>query len=321
MYPVVDAHCDTLSRLGKDQFDYSSGPGPITKETLVRGFVKVQFFAAYIDEAHKPYGSLRQALELIHHFHCLTEEHSKGLTKILWKEDLNTTEERIGALLTIEGAEALEGSLDVLHVLFRLGVRSIGLTWNQRNLLADGSWEEGSKSGLTRFGRQVVEAMQQMGMLVDLAHISPTGFWDVLEVSTKPVIVSHSNCRRIREHPRNLDDRQIRALAEQGGVMGINFCPDFLAAGMANLERVVEHIDHACQVAGTYDHVGIGSDFDGIEKTPRGLETAAAYPRLWDALSQKGYQKEQIKAIAGDNFLRLLTLQLPSRPDCPVSVP
>ncbi len=130
--------------------------------------------------------------------------------------------------MTVEGGEPLEGEIRILRVLYRLGVRGLGLTWNNRNELADGVGEDRTGGGLTSLGRQVVQEMNRLGMFVDVSHLSEPGFWNVMELCTAPVIASHSNCSAVWNHPRNLTDRQIKAIAEHGGVIGVNLVPDFV---------------------------------------------------------------------------------------------
>ncbi|ABZ84933.1 renal dipeptidase family protein, putative [Heliomicrobium modesticaldum Ice1] len=315
MFQAVDAHCDTLLKVLDEGFSFSDdGAAAVNARSLRRGGVVLQFFAAYIGEAYKPYGSLRRALELIEAYHRMVDGHRRFLFPIRWKEELAEVEKRCGALLAIEGGEALVGSLSLLDIFFRLGVRSIGLTWNQRNLLADGSWEERSRGGLTRFGRQVVERMETLGMVVDAAHIAPAGFWDLCAICRRPWLVSHTCCRSLQDHPRNIDNRQIAALAKRRGVMGITFYPEFLGESRGDMEGVADHIEQACQVGGGVEHVGIGSDFDGADRSARGLTEAGCLPRLWEALGRRGFSDDQIRAVAGGNLMRLLAQSLPERP-------
>ncbi|MDD2422067.1 MAG: dipeptidase [Heliobacteriaceae bacterium] len=315
-YPVVDAHCDTLGHIAAGGFDFTGSTGAVSRQAFAAGEVVLQFFAAYVDSTVKNSGPLCQALRMINSFHVLVADPKNGLAPVLERKDLDVvvTGQR-GGLLAIEGGEALENCLEIVDVFFRLGVRSLGLTWNRRNALADGCGVAGPQRGLTPFGRQVVRRIQALGILADLAHLAPAGFWDVMAVSSRPVIVSHTNCRRLCEHPRNLDDAQIKELARRGGVMGVSFYPDFLAADpdTATIDTVVEHIDYACQVAGGYTHVGIGSDFDGIDRIARGIVGAASFPVLWELLQKKGYTEAQIRGIAGENFLRVLRQALPGR--------
>ena len=211
-------------------------------------------------------------------------------------------EGRLAAILAVENSDVVEGSLNVLRMLHRAGVRSIGLTHNISSWAADGNAEERSQGGLTSFGVQLVEEMNRLGMVVDISHISTYGFRDVMEVSQRPVIASHSNCKAVCDHPRNLDDDQIRALARNGGSMGVTFVNRFVDADQPTFERLLDHIDHAVQVGGV-DHVGIGSDFDGGGNL---VEDATAFPQITAALVGRGYGEEDVKKIMGGNHLRVL---------------
>ncbi len=163
-------------------------------------------------------------------------------------------------------------------------------------------------NGLTSFGRQVIAEMNRLGMIVDISHVSDKTFWDVLEVSRAPVMASHSSCRALCDHHRNLSDEMIRALARKGGLIQINFAPEFLTrrdSPPAGIEDVVAHIAHAVKVGGV-DAVGIGSDFDGIDRTPVGLEDVSRFPALTRALLERGFSAADIRKIYGANFLRLM---------------
>src|SRR5690606_15365141 len=245
---VVDAHCDTALRLVNGASLEDPEPkGHVDLPRLVAGGVDLQIFALWVDARQRRGGFTVRCLELLEAVEREVAAHPDRLQLILTRQDLNAARAagKIGVLLSIEGGEALEGSLAALRAFYRLGVRAMGLTWNGRNELADGCGDADSGGGLTAFGRQVVQEMNRLGMVVDVSHLSERGFWDVLEVSRRPVIASHSNARAVCDHRRNLYDAQIRALAENGGVMGMNFCPEFLRSdGPATLEDVVRHIDH-----------------------------------------------------------------------------
>jgi membrane dipeptidase len=214
----------------------------------------------------------------------------------------NLKDGKIVAVLGIEGGEALNGDLSVLRVFYRLGVRLLGLTWNQRNQLADGVSERITGGGLSVFGREVVIEMNRLGMMVDLAHISEKGFWDAIELSSQPVLVSHANCDGLCKHPRNLKDDQIKALAKTGGVIGLSFVPNFLGNGTVGLDDFLDHVDYVAGLAGI-DVIAIGSDFDGIEETPEGLGDSSCYPRITAGLLKRGYTVKEIKGIMGENML------------------
>jgi membrane dipeptidase len=166
--------------------------------------------------------------------------------------------------------------------------------------------------GLTDFGRQVVREMNRVGIVVDLSHVSDETFYDAISVSTKPVIVSHSNCRALAPHPRNVTDDMLRRLAANGGVIGVNFSRDFLKTsemrehgGTPDVKTVADEIDHMVKVAGI-DHVGMGTDYDGDITPAAGLRNASDTPKLWITLRMRGYSDADIRKIAGENFLRVL---------------
>ncbi|MDZ4132081.1 MAG: dipeptidase [Dethiobacteria bacterium] len=217
---------------------------------------------------------------------------------------------KIAALLSVEGGEALEGELAVLRMLFRLGIRSLGLTWNQKNQLATGIGENNPRAGLTTFGRQVIREMNSLGMLIDLAHINLQSFFDVLKISSAPVVVSHANARAICDHPRNLTDDQLRDLRDIDSVIGMSCCPDFVDPDHATTDKLLDHFVHVANVAGV-DHLGIGADFDGIEEVITGLEDVTGLPLIVEGLSKRGFSSEEIDNITHKNFVRVLQKVLP----------
>jgi membrane dipeptidase len=306
---IVDAHCDTLSVIvDKGRlFHCETREGHLDLPRLLRGGVKVQFFAAFVHPQFRG-GYLRRTLTLVDAFYRRVAS-PPGVAVILGNNDLEHVldggPDRLGALLAVEGGEALEGSIAVLRTLYRLGLRCLGLTWNGRNELADGVGEAGTGGGLTAFGRTVVAELNRLGILVDLAHISERGFWDVLEISAAPVIVSHANARSRCDHPRNLTDAQIRVLAARGGVIGITFVPGFVHAETPCLERVLDHIEHVVQLVGP-DCVGLGSDFDGFPGRLPGLEHAGRLGNLAAGLEKRGFAEPEIDKILGGNLLRVL---------------
>lgn len=212
--------------------------------------------------------------------------------------------EKIAAFLSVEGGEVLQGRLEVLRVLYRLGIRILTLTWNHRNQLGDGVYEKVTGGGLTRFGRKVVKEMNRLGMIIDVSHLSEPGFWNVLELSEYPVMASHSNAAALCPHPRNLSDRQLRALGEKGGMVGVNFCPSFVSDENPKLKVLLDHIDHIVNLIGI-EHVGIGSDFDGIDQGVEGLEDISKITNITSGLINRGYEERDIKKIWGENYLDL----------------
>jgi membrane dipeptidase len=208
-------------------------------------------------------------------------------------------------LLSIEGAEPLMGDLGVLRNFYKLGVRMISFTWNWRTPFADGLSASRAESKLTDLGVKAIDDMDRLGIVLDTSHISDTCFWDVADVKKKPFIASHSNSRAICDHKRNLTDDMINALADHRGVAGMNFAPEFVAKEGATVEKLVDHINHIVNLVGP-DHVGLGSDFDGIGTPPAGLEDASKVPNITRELVRRDYEEEDIKKILGGNNLRVL---------------
>ena len=205
-------------------------------------------------------------------------------------------------ILAIEHAGATEGSLNVLRALYELGVRAIGLTHNISSVAADGVGEARDGVGLTTFGVRLIEEMNRLGMLVDLAHVSESAFYHALQVSSKPVIFSHGNARALCDHPRNLTDSQLEALGQNGGVIGLSFVPFFVAQENPSLERFLDHVDHVVKVAGV-ETVGLGSDFDGGGTL---LDDATELHRVTEGLILRGYGLDDVHRMLGGNTLRVL---------------
>ncbi len=307
---IFDGHCDTVldifnkKRSLGEKSDYSHLDIPRMK----KGGVNVQFFAAFIEEIYKPNASLKRTLQLID---CIYQQIEKNKEEISIATDYeqikNTIEaDKIAAILSIEGGEALEGDLGVLRMLYKLGVRLLTLTWNQRNQIADGVGESQTGSGLTEFGFKVIDEMNKLGMLIDVSHLSETCFWEVIKRSKSPIVASHSNCYNLCPHLRNLKDEQIKSIAEKGGIIGITFVPDFLTNEKreTTIKDVTEHIDYLVKRVGV-DYVGLGSDFDGTKVLPLGLEGVDKVPNITEELLNRGYKVEEIEKILGENWLRV----------------
>jgi membrane dipeptidase len=205
-------------------------------------------------------------------------------------------------LPAVEGGDTVQQLSDLAPFLAFDPV-FFGLTWNRDNALAGGC--KGQGGGLTPLGRDVVKALEDAGVLIDLSHASERTFWDVLEIRRRPPVVSHACCAALRPHPRNLSDLQLRALAQAGGVLGITFYPPFLTGSRdASVSDVIRHIQHAADVMGT-NHVGLGSDFDGCDALPDGLSGVQDMPSLVKALP---FEAEDVCRIAGGNFLRIISM-------------
>jgi membrane dipeptidase len=309
---VFDAHCDTLQKVlgGERRLGERSEEGHADLPRLREGGITAQIFALFVSPNHFPKGAARQALRLLDVFYQELEENADQLTLAATASDIERAkaEGKVAGILSLEGAEALEGDLGVLRAFYKLGVRNIGLTWNLRNAAADGVDETRSSSGLANFGVQLVQEMNRLGIMIDISHLSPTGVRDVLHVSEAPVIASHSNAYALCPHRRNLTDEQLEGVASKGGVVGVTFVPRFVTEdeNQATLKRVLDQIDYMVKTMGV-DHVGLGSDFDGFfgPEQVRGLEDVTRLPRLTAGLVERGYSEEDVKKILGGNFLRV----------------
>ncbi|HOM02736.1 MAG TPA: dipeptidase [Acetivibrio sp.] len=305
---TVDAHCDTITKIMEKGAELRKNSCHIDIERLKARGSYVQFFAAFIDPAYCQAYALKRALQIIDEFYRQTEVNKDDIMLCCNYNDIDKAVKanKIAAVLSIEGGEALQGDLGVLRMLYKLGVRSICLTWNFRNEIADGVKDEVSGGGLTPFGREVIKEMNRLGMLIDLSHISKTGFWDVLECTTSPVIVSHSNAQRLCAHKRNLTDKQIMAIKDNGGVIGINLYPEFLNnSKTASIKDIINHIEYISSLAGP-DHIGLGADFDGIESLPAGINGVQDIEKIFNELAKLNYSSENIEKFAGKNFLRVI---------------
>ena len=309
---ICDCHCDTLTELyNKNASLYENEQHFDIKRQIALGG-GLQFCAIYVPtEVFRYQGGLRYTLCLLDKYNQeIKKLHENGIDvlQVRTAEDAgNVLKHKAATLLAIEEGGAIDGSLEALRCLYELGVRAMTLTWSTRNDIADGINEEATGSGLTLFGKQVVAEMNRLGMLVDVSHISTAGFWSVIETSTKPIIATHSNAKSLCSHPRNLNDEQIKALAQNGGLAGITFAGQFLEEDWRNacIESVYKHIDYMLNLIGNDDHIGFGSDFDGISHPPYNIQGVQDYKPLIEYLS-KYYSDETINKITHQNVINLL---------------
>lgn len=309
---ICDCHCDTLTELyNKNASLYENEQHFDIKRQIALGG-GLQFCAIYVPtEVFRYQGGLRYTLCLLDKYNQeikKLQENGIDVLQVRTAEDAgNVLKHKAATLLAIEEGGAIDGSLEALRCLYELGVRAMTLTWSNRNDIADGINEEATGSGLTLFGKQVVAEMNRLGMLVDVSHISTAGFWSVMETSTKPIIATHSNAKSLCSHPRNLNDEQIKALAQNGGLAGITFPGQFLEEDWRNacIESVYKHIDYMLNLIGNDDHIGFGSDFDGISHPPYNIQGVQDYKPLIEYLS-KYYSDETINKITHQNVINLL---------------
>ncbi len=314
---VVDGHCDSvldLLGLGFDGRDAeprdlavrgSGGHADIPR--LLEGGVTAQVFALFTDDPYleDPRAHTRRMLEAMEALFERTDR--VRLARSARDVEEAKAEGRLAAFLGIEGGEAIGESLSELRSFHARGVRLLGLTWNRRNALGRGAAAEGT-GGLTDFGRRVVAEMERLGMIVDASHLCDKALDDLLEVAERPIVASHSNSRAVREHRRNLTDDQAERIAATGGLVAVTFAGAFVDADPAkvSLSRVLDHLDRLVSVIGT-DHVGLGTDFDGFsDKYGTVMPDCTHLPRMTAALLERGYAPEEIRAIMGENWLRVI---------------
>lgn len=304
-YTVIDTHCDTAGEIYQKRaqlFDYS---GHLSLEKMRAFESYIQFYAAWIPKEIK--NPLLYAVDV---FDYLNREIEKNIDIIEKISDVKQAKDIInrgkhGAIFAIEDARALCGSLSTLRMFYHLGVRAITLAWNDDNDVTDGIASKRG-AGLTAFGKEVVKEMNRLNMMVDISHITKKGFWDVLDVSCAPVMASHSNCTSICGHRRNLDDAQIRAMIQSGGIICVNLYPDFLSDDKnANVKDVVAHIDHILSLGGE-NHVGLGSDFDGVDRLPDGFYGVNDYVKLFNEMRKNGYSNALIDKITHENMINFM---------------
>lgn len=349
---VVDGHNDVIYESilpGKDIGQrLSSGSTDLPR--LKEGGVDVQVFAVWSDDAKWRSGAFRHANEQLDALEKMIAANTDKIALAKSSADIGPILQagKIAALIGIEGGNMIENSIENLVRLHERGARYLTLTWNYNLAWASCAAMESDKTmaaerkGLTALGKEIIKKMNKIGMMVDLSHAGEQTFYDVIAVTDKPILVSHSNAYSLCPHPRNLKDAQLEALKKNGGVVGVNFYSGFLDPDYetrlkaiysrhfgrpdvsmstwamyeqlpkelqrqadAPLSKLLDHIDYLVRKVGI-EHVAVGSDFDGIESAPQGLEDVSKFPVLTKALLERGYKKEDIAKIMGQNFLRIL---------------
>ena len=350
---IVDGHCDTPYRMLRHNvhLDEHDTEAQVDLRSLLESVITASFFAAYVPPYYATRGAADFAYRAIDLIRSETARHPDQLTFCTdWQGIVDAKKRgKTAIMIGVEGGHAIEDSLDTLRDFYRLGARYMTLTHVNTNNWCDSSGDGGRHGGLTDFGREVVRTMNEMGMIVDISHVSDKAFYAVVETTRAPLVATHSSCRALCRHPRNMTDDMLRALAKNGGVCMINFFSAFvndevaqvvmkaqkrardnqkteggteelpndttdwdeylkwfkaLGCPTAKMEDVVKHIIHAVEVAGI-DHVGIGSDFDGVPALPDDLQTASALPRMTTLLLERGLSESDIEKVLGGNFLRV----------------
>ena len=350
---VFDSHVDTPSQLIRlRNIGIDNRYGHVDFPKLQRGGVGGSFFALYTPAETAPDAATRYALEMISAVYDAVDENPDYAALAFSPEEAleNAKEGLVSIFLGMENGSPIQQSLPLLRTFYRLGVSYLTLTHNGDNAIADSAAEATHWHGLSPFGKEVVAEMNALGMMIDLSHASDETFWDCIRLSRAPVVATHSCCRALCNHRRNLTDEMLQALGETGGYVGINFCPAFLSERFATdpadkalleegdrvesafienpadpervraweemqdrletiwrpcVREVVDHVDHAVSIAGI-DHVGIGSDFDGISVPPAGLENVSLIGRVFEEMRRRGYDEESVEKVAGKNLLDVM---------------
>jgi len=359
---IIDTHADTTQRLLDENFDMAKPPagdnGYVDFQKAKAGNLGAEFFSIWVEPKQWKGQYAHRTLALIDAVYQQAAKHPDQMMMAFSTADILKAHQqhKLAALMGIEGGHSIENELGLLRDYYQLGVRYMTLTWSNSNEWADSSGDLDDSNvqhhnGLTEFGKDVVYEMNRLGMMVDISHVSDRTFYNALLASRAPVIASHSSARALTNHPRNMTDDMLRAVARNGGVVMVNFYSAFVdenyrqqydamkkerEAALKEVEEkykdadpatryrendkaskewaakiprppfksLVDHIDHVAKVAGI-DHVGLGSDFDGIPSSPEGMDSAADLPKITQALVERGYNQTQIHKILGGNFMRV----------------
>ncbi len=311
---VVDMHCDTIGKLwhaereGK-KLSLRENDLHIDLMKMQKGDYLLQNFAMFVFLGREE-DPLVNVLEMIDVYKRAIYENRDIVAPVLQFSDIekNAKEGKLSSMLTIEEGGTFKGNLSVLRNLYDLGVRMLTLTWNFENelgyphtIITREDYDPSRKYGLKERGIEAIREMNRLGMIVDVSHLGDEGFWDVVKFSDKPFVASHSNSRTVCGHTRNLTDDMIRALADKGGVTGINFCCDFLGEG--TVADMVRHIKHIRNVGGI-GCIGLGTDFDGIDEDPE-INHAGKMQLLAEEMERQGFTLPEIEAVFHKNVLNL----------------
>jgi membrane dipeptidase len=360
---VIDTHADTPQRFLDGNYDIGStdpkDPGHISLDKARAGKLGAEFFSIWVEPKSNEGHFARHTFDLIDSVYEQAARHPDRMMMAYSVADIERAHKakKLAALMGIEGGHSIENDIHLLRDFYRLGVRYMTLSWSNTNEWADSSGDLDNPkiqhhNGLTDFGKQVVLQMNRLGMMVDISHVADKTFWDAIATTKAPVIASHSSARALTNHPRNMTDDMLHAVAKNGGVVDINFYSAFVdedyrkaaeaqkkdreaavdayvakqqAAGQTvtyldkdrierewaakiprpPLKSLVDHIDHIAKITGV-DHVGLGSDFDGVSGAmPEGMDSAADLPKITQALLDRGYSADDIRKILGGNLLRV----------------
>lgn len=300
---LIDLHCDTIPRLMETGESLLINGGHFDIKRAQQSGIAGQFFSLFLHPTDQK-TALTEVLRQMSRFFSELDAHQEYIYPVFKAQDWEHDDNRIAAILHLEGAEAVGTDPELLKMLYRIGLRCIGLTWNHRNLLADGVSEGDQAAGLSKAGIRMVQEIRNLGMLLDLSHIAPGGFYQAVEAYAGPVLVTHANARALCNHPRNLDDHQLKRLADCDGVVGVNQVNDFICPNREpTLDHFLDHVVYISEKIGVR-HVALGSDFDGADRIVfSGVED---YAQLEEALHKRGFAAPEMESVFYGNIVRVI---------------
>lgn len=319
----IDLHCDSLliqAALGDEADLFGSQKGSVNIERLLNADCMAQVFAIFMiqEEKFEKYGiKCGDDDEYIELFKSTAlkaaSDHPEKFSIMNRSEELTKNYEKgaVTGILSLEDGRAVRGSFDRIRSFYDMGIRLIGLTWNFKNCFGSPNSKDRSEmaEGLSEFGKESIELMNELGIMIDVSHLSDGGFWDVKRLSKKPFLASHSNARALADHPRNLSDEMIKAIASSGGIVGLNFCPIFLkeqsGTSVSSVDDMIRHIRHIINIGGS-DIMALGSDLDGIGGELE-ISRPEEFVKLFDALQREGFSHELIEKFAYKNAERFIS--------------
>lgn len=306
---IADAHTDFLSHVWRNAsiLDYTSPKqGQFSLSGLHQGNIGLQIFSLFIDSG-QPEHPVSQCMHQLQAYYRMMDAWGSHTIIPAKLDSLACPLGPTRAVLSIEGGEACDDSVELLQLYARFGVRSMSLVWNHANSLAYPALDHHhSKDGLTKLGKHFVRSMNKSRMAIDVSHLNTAGFWDCISYSQTPLFASHSNAYALCPHPRNLSDAQIKAIIEQKGYIGLNFNADFLSCAQSSIQDIVRHALHILELGGE-NSLGFGSDFDGVSKLPLGLRGTQDFPYILQAFQASGIRGPLLDKIAHQNLVRYLS--------------
>lgn len=305
---IADAHCDTIEYAYDKNMNIHDRKLNFNIIDIRDNLPYLQCLACFVHDEYKNMG-YKRAEEILNYYIKEEEKYIDNIIRINAKKDIDKVREsnKLGVMLTVENGVALDGNIDNLYLLYQKGIKMMTITWNYDNELGCGNLTS-IDFGLTSLGKKCIKLMNNLNIIVDISHSSVKTFWDILSITNKPVIASHSNVYNLCKNTRNLTDIQIQEIAKNGGIIGITYCTKFLSNNTnVCVSDVVKHIEYVCNIIGV-EHVCLGSDFDGVDKKclPDNLKGVKDIHKLEECMINRGFSKIEIKKIMGENLVNFI---------------